>query len=173
MMKTYRFVRGALAGCCLSLLSISVGCDDQASQTLKRAEESAESAAATIAEDAGELVKEGEAAASDAIEQGKQMASELGEKATAYLTPLKEKFGNLESLKGKPEELKTAVNELLQSLEQKTEDIQLPEAISTALATIKEKLIALKEYLAGEVEQSQLDQRLQEISESVKSGLGM
>jgi uncharacterized coiled-coil DUF342 family protein len=172
-MKRSIWSRGLGTGLCIAGLTMFVGCDEQASQTIKKAEQSAENAAATIAEDAGELAAEGGAIASEAIEEGKQMASELSEKASAYLSPLKEKFGNLESLKSKPEELKVAVSELLQSLEQKAEGIDLPEAVTTALATIKEKLVALKEYLEGEVEETQLDQRLKEIGESVKTGLGM
>jgi hypothetical protein len=97
----------------------------------------------------------------------------LGEKAMAYLSPLKEKLGNLESLKDKPEELKTAVTELIQTIEDKAADIELPEAVSNTLATVKERLVALKDYLQGEVEQAKIDEHIQKIMDAVKSGLGM
>ena len=108
-----------------------------------------------------------------AKEAGQQLAGDLGEKAQAFLAPIKEQLGSLESLKDEPEKLKQAVGELIQSLEEKAADIQLPEAMSTALETVKEKLVALRDYLEGEVEQAQIDERVKEIIDSVKSTLGM
>ena len=84
------------------------------------------SAAETIAEDTKKVVKEGE-----------ELAEELGEKAMAYLTPLKEKFGNLDSLKDKPEELKKAVADLIKTIEDKADDVELPESLANALATVE------------------------------------
>jgi hypothetical protein len=147
-------------------------------------EASAGEAAETIKTDVSEAVEEGEKmagdalekskeVAGDAVEKGKQVAGELSEKAAAYLTPLKDELGKLGDMKDKPEELKAALSNLIQSMEAKTEDIQLPESVSNALATIKEKLVALKDYLEGEVEQAELDKRLEEITGAVKSGLGM
>ena len=139
------------------------GCSrEEVTQTLKKAETSAEEAAATTAKEVGKMVKEGESA-----------ASELGEKAIAYLSPLKEQFSKLDSLKESPEELKTAVTDLIQSIEEKAEDVHLPEAISNTLATVKEKLMALKEYLEGEVDQAKIGEHIQGIMDSVTSGLGL
>ena len=99
-------------------------------------------------------------------------AKELGEKAMGFLTPLKEKFGDLDSLKDKPEELKKAVVSMIETIEYKSADLELPESVSSMLATVKEKLTALKTYLEGEVEQSGIDDRLKEIGESMKGALG-
>jgi uncharacterized coiled-coil DUF342 family protein len=142
--------------------TISVGCDkEDAANTLKKAEDSAADVAKTVADDASKMADE-----------GKKMASELGEKAMGFLNPLKEKLGNLEGLKETPEKLQAEVSQLLETMEQKAEGIELPEAVSTALATIKEKLVALKAYLAGEVEQAKIDEHIKGIMESAKSAFG-
>ena len=139
------------------------GCSrEEAAKELKKAEAAAEGAAKEVAEDVGA-----------AVEEGEKMASELGEKAQAYLAPLKDKFSNLEELKDTPEQLKTAVVEMIESLEQKAEDVELPETVSATLAKVKEKLIALRDYLEGEYEQAKIDEHVQEVMESVKSGLGL
>jgi uncharacterized coiled-coil DUF342 family protein len=137
----------------------SIGCSkEQAEQSVKQVEEAAD----TIAKDAG-----------DVVEKGKEMAGDLSEKANAFINPLKEKLGQLEDLKDKPDELKKAVADLIQSIEDKAENIELPEALTGTLATVKEKLQELKEYLEGEVEQAKVEEHIQEIMKSVKSGLGM
>lgn len=142
----------------MALLPLS-GCNQQeAEQTLSDAETAAQQAAETVAEDV-----------ESAVEQGGQMASDLGEQAKAYLTPMTEKFGNLEDLKDSPEKLKAAVTELIESIEQKLEDIKLPEAMGDSLASIKEKLVALRDYLQGEYEQARIDEHVQDIAETVKS----
>ena len=76
-------------------------------------------------------------------------------------------------MKETPEELKTAVAKLIGSIEQKAQDIKLLETVSTTLAKVKGKLIALRDYLEGEYEQAEIDQHVHEIMESVKSGLGL
>ena len=176
---------GTMALALSATLTLCGGCDQQeAQEALEQVEASAGEAAETIKTEVGEAVEEGEKMASEAVEEGKEvagkaveegkeLASELSEKATAYLAPLKDKLGNLGELKDKPEELKAAVSELIESMEAKAEDLQLPESVSNALATIKEKLVALRDYLEGEVEQAQLDTRLEEVTNAVKSGLGM
>lgn len=162
-MKTTISFYGVALGLCAAMMLVCSGCSkEKAAETVKNAEEAVEEAAETVANDAGKVVKEGE-----------KLASELGEKALAYLSPLKEKLGNLENLKETPDELKKAVTELVQSIEDKAEDIELPEAMSTALATVKEKLVALKDYLEGEVDQAKIEEHIKEIMDSVKSGLGM
>ncbi|WP_146531417.1 hypothetical protein [Novipirellula artificiosorum] len=145
-----------------SVTSFSGCSKDEAATELKEAESAVEASAKEVAEDVGAVVEEGE-----------KMASELGEKAQAYLAPLKDKLGNLEELKETPEQLKTAVAEMIASIEQRAEDLKLPESVSTALANVKEKLIALRDYLEGEVEQAKVDEHIQEIMESAKSGLGL
>jgi chromosome segregation ATPase len=142
---------------------VAGGCNtEQASETLKDVEQSAEQAAEGIQQGVGEAVAEGEKA-----------VDALTEQATAYLTPLREQFGKLEGLKDSPEELKKAVADLIQSIEDKAADIQLPEAVNTALAGLKEKLLALKASLEGEIDQAKIGQHIQEIMESVKSELGI
>lgn len=143
----------------LGVLLLACGCSKEA---VENAERAAESTAETISEDAEAVVKEGEA-----------MVSDLGEAAMSFLSPLKEKFGGLESLKDTPAELKTAVTELIQSIEGKAENISLPEGVTTALTTVKEKLVALRDYLEGEADQAKIDEQLKSIMDSVKSGLGM
>lgn len=183
-MKTTIFYRGSFVALCAVMLVCS-GCDQQkASETLEKAEESASETAAAVSDSVGEAVKKGEEAAGemakegskmakDAVEKTKQVAGDLSEKAAAYLAPIKEEFGSLDKLKEKPEELKAAVSKLIENIEAKAEGIELPEQVSNALATVKEKLVSLKEYLEGEYEQAQIDKRVQEIKETVKSSLGM
>ncbi|MCO6042855.1 hypothetical protein NG895_02940 [Aeoliella sp. ICT_H6.2] len=154
-------------GLLLAIFAVSqvaiCGCSrEEASSDLKKAEAAAEGAAREVTEDVGA-----------AVEEGEKMASELGEKAKAYLAPLKEKFSNLEELKKSPEQLKTAVAGLIESIEQKAEGVKLPETVSTTLAKVKEKLIALRDYLEGEYEQAKIDEHVHEIMESVESGLGL
>ncbi len=162
MKMTYKLLKTSIALFAVMAISISGCSKEDATQAVQQAEESAENAAESI----GESVD-------SAVEGGKEMASELGEKAQAFMTPLKEKFGDLESLKDKPEELKTAVSDLIQSIEEKAEGIELPEAMTSALATVKEKLVELKDYLEGEADPAKIEEHLKDIGESVKSGLGM
>ncbi|MDG2224305.1 MAG: hypothetical protein P8L85_23185 [Rubripirellula sp.] len=143
----------------LSTLLFAGGCSKQA---VEDAEQAVESTAGTIADDAGAIVQEGEA-----------IVSGLGEAAMSSLAPLKEKFGGLDALKDKPAELKAAVVELIQSIEAKADGVTLPEGAATALETLKEKLVALRDYLGGEVDQAKIDEQLKGIMDSVKSSLGM
>lgn len=162
MVKTIRFC-GVTLGMVAVLMLIGSGCSKQeAVEAMKNAEDSAEEAAESISDEV-----------SDAVKEGEEMASDLGEKATAFLSPLKEKVGNLESLKNTPDELKKAVTDLIQSLETKAEDLNLPEAVSSALATVKEKLMALKTDLDSGIDQAKIDEHLKSIMDSVKSELGM
>ena len=159
-----------LFGLCVTLMFASLGCDKEKTDTaLSDAGAQIEDAGDAIAENVDKAVEKGEEAAKDAGDKAK----ELGEKAMAYITPLKEKFGDLESLKEKPEELKTAVSELITSLEEKTENLELPEAVSNSLAAAKEKLIALRDYLGGEIDQAKIDEHLKEIGDAMKGALGM
>ena len=41
------------------------------------------------------------------------------------------------------------------------------------MASVKEKLVELKQYLEGEYEQAEVDKKVDDIISSVKSGLGM
>lgn len=152
----------------LAFLSLSGCTKEQASETLKQAEASAEEAAEGIADEVDAAAEKGGEMAEAAAEK----ASELGEQAMSYMAGLKEKFGDLETLKETPEKLKVAVMELIQTIEEKAEGIKLPEAMSSGLASVKAKLIELKDYLEGEVEQAKIDEHLKEISDSIKSGLG-
>lgn len=162
MKSHFLFRLGCLAVCPI-LLPLCVGCSQkQATEQLQEVEKSAEAAAETISEDVGE-----------AVEEGEKMASELGDKAMAYLTPLKEKFGDLDSLKESPEKLKASVSELIESIESKAEDIKLPESLTKALATVKEKLIALRDDLEKDIEQAKIEEHLRGIIDSIKSELGM
>ncbi len=93
--------------CALSaaLILLGVGCNQEdVAKEIKKAEESAGKVAESVSEEAGEMVKKGE-----------EMASKLGAEAMSFLKPMTEKFGKLEDLKKTPEELKGAVNELIES----------------------------------------------------------
>ena len=162
MQSAMRF--GSLAwGACAALAITCCGCNKQeAGKQLDKVEQSARGAASAVSEEVSDAVKEGEKA-----------VSELGEKAVAHLGVLKEKFGKLDSLKESPAELKTAVADLIQSIEAKAEGIQLPEKLETAMAAIKEKLVALQQYLAAESDPSKIKEHVQGILDSVKSELGM
>jgi hypothetical protein len=145
------------------ILFLCVGCDKQAAtEQLEKVEQSAGETADAISDNV-----------SDAVEKGGDIAGELGEKAMAYLTPLKEKFGDLETLKESPEKLKVAVSDLIEKIEGKAEGITLPESVSNALAAVKEKLIALRDDLGADIEQAKIDEHLKGIMDSVKSALGM
>lgn len=158
-MNVVKWVRRTSLIWAVLMLVSSIGCSKQeAEESVKKAEE----AAGTIATDA-----------EDVVGKGKEIANELGEKASDFINPLKEKFGELEGLKDKPDELKKAVADLIQSIEDKADNIPLPEALNGALATVKEKLEELKQYLEGEVEQAKVEEHIQEIMDSAKSGLGM
>ena len=168
-----RFNTLFLAGSATFILVCSGCSQEDAAKKLSEAEEAAEKAADTIAKDTDKAMQKGEEIASEAVKEGKELAGELGEKAMAFLTPLKEKFGNLESLKESPEKLKQAATELIASIEQKAEGITLPETVSNTLNSVKEQLVALKEYLEGEYEQAKINDHIQEIMDSVRTGLGM
>jgi hypothetical protein len=174
VMKKCFSLHGVLLMCCSALLLIGLGCDqDAANEAMQEVETSAGDAAGALTDDAKAAMEKGKEMAGDAAAKGKEMASELGENAMSFLTPLKEKLGNLESLKDTPEKLKTAVSDLIASIEEKAEGLTMPEAISETLATLKAKLVDLKEYLGGEYEQSGIDEKVNDIVTSVKSGLGM
>jgi len=139
------------------------GCSkDDAADAINEVETAANDTAQSVAEGAGR-----------AVEEGERMAGELTAKAKQYVDPLKEKLGDLDSLKDTPEELKKAVAGLIDSIEQRTGEIKLPEGVTSALATIKEKLIALRDYLEGEVDQAKIEEHLKEIEEASKGILGM
>jgi uncharacterized coiled-coil DUF342 family protein len=163
---------------CLTFVGMTIvgmsGCTQQdASDSIEKTEESIKKAADAVSDEAGKMVDQGKEMAGDMAKKGNEIAAQLSEKAQSYLNPLKAKFGELDGLKESPEKLKTAVSELIKSIEDKTSDIALPESISDSLTAVKEKLVALAEYLEGEYEQSQINEKLSEIRESIKSGLGL
>jgi hypothetical protein len=152
-----------LPACCVLVTLLVSGCTpEEAADAVKDAGKSAEQAAGEVAEGATEM-----------MEKGKKMAGELGEQAMGFLNPLKEKFGELDGLKDSPEQLKTTVSQLIETIESKADSIQLPGSMNTVLAGLKDKLVALKQYLEGEYDQAQIGEKVNEIMASVKSGLGM
>ncbi len=143
----------------VGLMAAMTGCDSQ------EATKALESAEQNVAQ-AGEKISEGTA---EMVEKGRDAAANLSDEAMAMMTPLKEKFGDLDQLKDKPEELKARVSELIEWMETKAESIELPESVSTALASTKDKLVQLKAYLQGEYEDAQVEKYIQEIKESAAS----
>ena len=75
----------------------------------------------------------------------------------------------LESLKDTPAELKTSVTELLTSLESNIASLPLPEGLKTTIANLKEKLVALQQFLEGNADLSKLQDYLGPIKELVES----
>lgn len=152
-----------------AMLVTAIGCSEQeAEDAIEKAKDTAGEAADAVAKEGGEAMAKGE----EMIEKGKEMASDLGTKTAAFFATMKDQLGDLESFKDTPDKLKTAVSDLIQTIDEKSEELKLPEAVKTTLTTVKEKLVALKEYLEGEVEQAQIDEKIQEIMNSVKSMLG-
>jgi uncharacterized coiled-coil DUF342 family protein len=151
------------------MLIACIGCNQkEADETLEKAQDTAGETADTVAKEGEEAIAKGK----ELVEKGKEMASELGTKTAAFFATMKDQLGDLESFKDTPDKLKTAVSDLIQTIDEKSEELNLPEAINKTLATVKEKLVALKEYLEGEAEQAQIDEKVQEIMNSVKSMLG-
>jgi hypothetical protein len=162
-MKVTSRCGGIFRSFCVILAVACSGCSEQeAAKQLQQAEKAAEKAAGTVS-----------GAVTEAVQASEKVAGELGEKALAHLDLLKEKFGKLEALKDSPADLKTAVTDLIQTIETKAEDVHLPEKLSSALAAIKEKLVALERDLAGEIEQSQIGERIKEIMDTAKKELSM
>ncbi len=158
---------------CLSMAFLT-GCSEQETKdALNDSEQAVGDAAEDVAKEASDLMKSGKKMAQDAMESGKELAGKLSEQAQTFLNPLKEKFGDLDGLKESPEKLKTAVAELIENIDSKASNLQLPEPVANALTAIKEKLVALGSYLEGQYEQSQVDEKVADILESVKSKLGM
>jgi hypothetical protein len=170
---------------CGAVTLLTVGCSsEQASEVAQNAEENATEVAENVSEEVGEAAEKMSETASEvaekvsekageAAEKAGELAAKVGEKAKAYLTPLQEKFDNLKDMKDKPAELKEAVSGLITSIEERAEDLELPQKISDALTAAKEKLIELRDYLEGEVEEAQIEERIQGIVSTVGEQLGM
>jgi hypothetical protein len=162
MKTTIGFPGFGWALCAVGMLVCS-GCSQQeAEDAVRQAGETVGDTADAIAQDVDVVV-----------EKGERMASELGENAAAYVASLKEKFGNLQGLKDSPEKLKSTVEDLIVSIENKAQEINLPETVSSTLTSVKEKLVTLRDELEGDIEQAKIDEHIQSILDSVKSGLGM
>lgn len=162
-------INRAIGIVCVLLLASLVGCSDKA----KDAVENAENAVGDVAQDAADMAETAGDNIADAGKKAEEAVSEFGAESVAYFSSMKERFGNLDGLKDKPEELKKWVDDTLKAIEEKAENVQLPDAASNALDAVKEKLVALKEYLAGEVDQAKIDEHIKGIIESTKKGLGL
>ncbi len=162
MKKMFRSVRVLFAFSMLTLLVVGGCSQEEAAEALKNAESNAEDAAKTVSEDAEKIMAKGE-----------EVAGELAEQAAGFLAPIKEKVQSLDKLKETPAELKTAVVDLIDSIEAKSEEIKLPEPIANALAAVKDKMIALRDYLEGEADPAKIKQYVDEIKEMVGSKLGL
>jgi hypothetical protein len=126
------------------LLAIAmVGCSDKAKEDLEGMKSKVAAEVKSTGEKAGEMAGK----AGDKIKEG---AAALSEDVLGFLGPIKEQLGSLDSLKEKPAELKAAAEKLIALIESKTESIKLPEGIQKTVDTLKEKLVKLKDYLAGD-----------------------
>lgn len=121
------------------------------------------------ADEAGANAKK---AAEDAMESGKDMLGDLSEKAMGFLEPIKEKVSGLEGMADAPDKLKAEVEGLLSMLGDKAEGLELPEAVTKIIETLKEHLMGLKDYLADGTDAGKIGEYIEKIKEAV-SGLKM
>jgi hypothetical protein len=143
------------------LLAAPSGCDTTPTEIAKKAEQQAQQASESLAADAEKL-----------MDKGGELAKGLSEQAMSFMGPLKEKLAGLEGLKDKPEELKTTVTEMLQSLESNIANLPLPEGLKTTITQLKEKLQMLQEYLGGAIEPAKLQEYLDGIKDFVSKQMG-
>ena len=141
-MRSVMFQRFAMWSLAICVIGV-VGCSED---TKKAAEETLSDAK----DDATKLAGKAEDEASKMGDKAKDAMKNLSEEAMGFLKPIKEQLGDLGSLKDKPAELKEAVSKILETIESKAESIPLPEGVKTTVATVKEKLTSLKDYLAGD-----------------------
>jgi hypothetical protein len=144
-----------------TLLVAAVGCDTTAEDLGKKVDQQAQQAGQSLSADAEKM-----------LEKGSELAKSIGAEAMSFLGPLKEKLGGLEGLKDKPEELKTSVTEMLQSLESNIANLPLPDGLKATITQLKEKLQVLQDYLGGAVDPAKLQEYLDGIKEFVKNQLG-
>ena len=123
--------------------------------------------------EAGKALEAAKEQGSELAEQGSEMAGQLGEQAMALLGPLKDKIMGLDSLVSKPEEMKTAVTELLGTLDGSLASLPVPEGIKSGITALKEQLSQLLEYLGGSVETDKLQGYLKTIKDIAGSQLGL
>ncbi len=90
----------------------------------------------------------------------------LGEQARGFLGPIKEKVGDLDNLKDKPAELKKSVENLITMIESKAEAIKLPAGVQKTVDTVKEKLVALRDYLGGETKPEEIDAKVNDVKDA-------
>jgi hypothetical protein len=134
------------------------GCSEEAKKDMEKMKAEAAKEADKLGDKAGQ--------AGEKIKEG---ASALNEKAVAFLGPIKEKIGGLDQLKDKPAELKKAVEGLIATIESKAEGLNLPEKAKNTIATVKEKLVALNNYLAGsETKPEEIDEHVKEVKDAAE-----
>ena len=114
-----------------------------------------------------------EGSAKRLADKGKQLAADLGEKAKDVLKPLEEKLSNLDGLKATPGKLKEEVNGLILMIENKFENLTLPESLSNAIGELKTQLVALKDYLTEKSDEAKIGEQIDSIMELVKTKLKM
>lgn len=122
--------------------------------------------------EAGKALDAAKEKGSELAEKSSEIAGQLGEQAMALLGPLKDKIMGLDSLVSKPEEMKTAVTELLATLDGNLASLPVPEGIKSGITALKEQLTQLLEYLGGAVEPEKLQGFLKTIKEIAGSQLG-
>lgn len=163
----------------LSLLAIGglimtqlVGCE-QAGDSVKDAADKAEKAAGDAADKAGDAAEKMADAAKKAAESSGEAISKLGEKAMGFLGPLKTDFGKLGDLVSEPSKLKEAADNLIKKLDTDMSGFKLPQSVTDGLSAVKEKLIALRDYISDEADKAEIKKKLDAVMESVHSALGM
>ncbi len=172
-MKKRLHIHRILGLICMLVLATSIGCSDEAKDKVKDAADKTETAAENAVEKAGDMAQAAGENVADAAGKAKDAVAKLSKDAIAYLKPIKDGLGNLDSLKDKPAELKTAVDNLLKHMEQNVDSLHLPEKVTNALKVVKEKLVALKDYLAGEADKAKIEEHIKNIIDSAKERLGI
>ena len=142
------------------LLALTLGgCSEEAKKDAAKLK----SDAALDAKEMGDYAKKMAGETGDKLKAG---AESLGEAAMGFLGPIKEKIGGLDSLKDKPAELKKAVENLIAMIESKAEAIQLPEGVQKTVDALKEKLVALRDYLGGETKPEEIDAKVKDVKDA-------
>jgi hypothetical protein len=135
------------------------GCSEEAKQD-------AEKLKGQATEGAKELGGKAEEMAGKAGEKIKEGAEAFSEQAKGFLGPITDKIGGLDGLKDKPAELKMSVENLIALIESKASTLKLPEGVQKTVDTLKEKLVALRDYLGGETKPEEIDAKVKDVKDA-------
>jgi hypothetical protein len=143
-----------------AMLAVALGgCSEEAKEDAAKLKEQAADGAKELGGKAGEMAGK----AGDKIKEG---AKALSEQAKGFLGPIQEKIGGLDGLKDKPAELKKSVENLIAMIESKASTLTLPAGVQKTMDTLKEKLVALRDYLGGETKPEEIDAKVEDVKDT-------